>query len=182
MTARRFLLAAVLLALAVPAQAHRLDEYLQAATIAVARDGVELYLRLTPGAEVADTVIAGIDRDRDGTLSQAEWDDYAANVQKDLSLEADGGTLPLQLTRAQFADIGQVKAGEGVILLDFAADLPPANSARSLTFENRHQGDIAVYMVNALAPRDPDIRVLRQHRSPDQSSWRLDFIARSSGN
>ncbi|MCX8999693.1 hypothetical protein NOF55_21545 [Rhizobiaceae bacterium BDR2-2] len=176
MTAQRLLLAAVLLALAVPARAHRLDEYLQAATVAVARERVELHLRLTPGAEVADAVIARIDRDSDGTLSQAEWDGYAAAIQTDLSLEADGSTLPLRLTRAQFADIGQVKEGEAAILLDFAADLPPASGPRSLTFENRHQGGIAVYMVNALAPRDPGIRILRQHRSPDQSSWRLDFV------
>lgn len=180
MTGRGFLLAALLLA--APAEAHRLDEYLQAATIAIAPDGVELHLRLTPGAEVADTVIAGIDQDGDGALSQTEWTDYAGAVQRDLSLAADGQPLPLRLTAAQFAEVGAVKAGEAVIELDFAADLPPANGPRILTFENRHQNGIAVYMVNALVPRDPAVHVLGQHRSPDQSSWRLDFTTEAPGN
>ncbi|RWR30360.1 hypothetical protein D2T31_08035 [Sinirhodobacter populi] len=180
MTGRGIVLAALLLA--APAGAHRLDEYLQAATIAVAPDGVELHLRLTPGAEVAGTVIAGIDRDGDGALSRAEWAEYATQVQRDLSLAADGQPLPLHLTAVRFAEVDAVKAGEAVIELDFTADLPPANGPRILTFENRHRDGIAVYMVNALIPRDPSVRILGQHRSPDQSSWRLDFTTEAPGN
>lgn len=139
MSVRGIMLAAALLGLAAPASAHRLDEYLQAATIAVASDRVELHLRLTPGAEVADMFVAGIDRDGDGVLSRAEWEDYATEVQRNLSLEADGTALSLRLTGASFADVDQVKQGEAAILLDFAADLPTANGPRSLTFESRHR-------------------------------------------
>ena len=49
--------------------AHRRDEYLQAARIAVDPDRVRIELDLTPGIEVADGVIAGIDTDRSGTIS-----------------------------------------------------------------------------------------------------------------
>lgn len=176
------MLAALLLGLAAPAQAHRLDEYLQAAAIAVAADRVELRLRLTPGAGIADAVVAGIDRDGDGALSLAEWEGYAAEVRADLSLEADGVALPLRLTGAQFADVGRMRRGEAAILLDFEADLPPAGGPRSLRFENRHRGDIAVRLVNALVPSDPLIRILGQSRSPDQSSWRLDFVVERPGD
>lgn len=182
MIARAIALASAFLVLAMPAFAHRLDEYLQAATVAVAPDRVEVRLRLTPGAEIAGAVIGGIDRDGDGTLSRAEWDSYAAEVREALSLEADGVALPLRLTGASFADIGQVRRGEAAILLDFEADLPPAAGPRSLTFENRHRSGTAVYLVNALAPRDPAVRILGQHRSPDQSSWRLDFMLDSPGH
>lgn len=182
MTGRGTLLAAVLLGLAIPAQAHRLDEYLQAATIAVAADRVEVQLRLTPGADIADTVITGIDRDGDGAVSEAEWEIYATGVREDLLLEADGVALPLRPVDAGFAEIGRMKQGEATILLVFQADLPPANGRRSLTFGNRHQSGMAVYMVNALVPRDPAVRILGQHRSPDQSSWRLDFMVAGRGN
>ncbi|MCD9026869.1 hypothetical protein LDO26_01395 [Luteimonas sp. BDR2-5] len=181
MTAPKALLAAFVFALALAAQAHRLDEYLQAATVAVASDRVALHLRLTPGVEVADAVIAGIDRDGNGVLSQAEWADYAAGVQADLHLEADGAPLPLRLTGARFADATRMRQGEATILLDFEADLPRADGPRSLVFENRHRRDIAVHLVNALAPRDPAVRILGQRRSPDQSSWRLDFVLESPG-
>ncbi|QIB36471.1 hypothetical protein [Ancylobacter pratisalsi] len=181
MTARGIALAVALFGFVTPASAHRLDEYLQAATIAVASDRVELHLRLTPGAEVADAVIAGIDSDGDGALSQVEWDSYAAGVREELSLEADGSALPLQLTGGSFADVNQIRRGEAAILLDFEANLPPANGPRSLTFENRHRSGIAVYMVNALSPHDPAIRILSQHRSPEQSSWRLDFVVERPG-
>src|SRR5580765_8182089 len=47
------------------ASAHRRDEYLQAARLAVEPGRVDLELDLTPGIEVAEAIIADIDGDRD---------------------------------------------------------------------------------------------------------------------
>ena len=49
--------------------AHRRDEYLQAARLAIDPGRVQLELDLTPGIALADAIIADIDRNRDGSLS-----------------------------------------------------------------------------------------------------------------
>jgi hypothetical protein len=85
----------LLLWLATPAFAHKLDEYLQAATIAVDTHHVAVQLRLTPGVAVFRTVLAEIDTNRDGETSDAEQQAYAQRVQRDLSLTLDGKALPL---------------------------------------------------------------------------------------
>ncbi len=56
-------------AISTAASAHRRDEYLQAARLAVEPGRVELELDLTPGIAVSAATIADIDRDRDGVLS-----------------------------------------------------------------------------------------------------------------
>ena len=56
MKARLTLVVVVFCWLATPAFAHRLDEYLQATTIAVEKDRLVLQLRLTPGVAVAAQV------------------------------------------------------------------------------------------------------------------------------
>ena len=58
--------------LAASASAHRLDEYLQATTIALERDRLVLQLRLTPGVAVAARVLASLDTNGDGTVSEGE--------------------------------------------------------------------------------------------------------------
>ena len=63
------LLIAAWLGTAGPACAHRLDEYLQATTVAVTRGHVVLRVRLTPGVAVAPAVLAQIDANGDGALS-----------------------------------------------------------------------------------------------------------------
>jgi hypothetical protein len=83
-----------LLSVATPAFAHRLDEYLQATTITLSRDAIELRLRLTAGVRAASQVLAAIDVNGDGRLSDAEQRAYAAHVERDLTLSIDG-TRPI---------------------------------------------------------------------------------------
>jgi hypothetical protein len=47
------------------------------ARLAIERDGVQLEVDLTPGIAVAEAVIADIDRNRDGSLAEAEQRGYA---------------------------------------------------------------------------------------------------------
>src|SRR6187455_955501 len=79
------------------ADAHRLDEYLQASQISIESGRIIVEINLTPGAAVADGVIAEIDRDADGELSLSESAAYAGVVVRSLSLEVDGGQQPLVL-------------------------------------------------------------------------------------
>jgi hydrogenase/urease accessory protein HupE len=175
MKARRFLLAIFFWCLAIPAFAHRLDEYLQATTISVQSNRVVLELRLTPGVSVAQQVVASIDANGDGTLSQDEQRTYAERVNRDASLAVDGTKVPLRITSFAFPTVDAMNNGLGEIDLTLAADLPPGGSARTLTFENHHERAVAAYLVNCLVPRDPGLHITGQERNYDQSTYQVDF-------
>ena len=182
MKARLALLAVVFLGWVAPAGAHRLDEYLQATTMAVEKDHLVLQLRLTPGVAVAGQVLASLDADGDGTISDAEQRAEVEHVRRDLSLTLDGaGSLTLRLVSSSFPGTEEINGGLGDIVLTFEADLPPGGAAtRRLTFENHHERAIAVYLVNCLVPRDPGIHVVAQDRSYDQACYQLDFTTAGS--
>src|SRR5215469_7956001 len=93
--------AAVLLA-GTSAFAHRLDEYLQATLISVERDRVQAQVRLVPGVAVLPVVLAEIDRDGDGAISESEQRAYADRVLSDLSLTMNGSRLRPSLVAARF--------------------------------------------------------------------------------
>src|SRR5918993_4134604 len=69
--------------------AHRLDEYLQAARIDLQRDAVLIEMVLTPGADIAGSVVAALDRDGDARLSRDEQRTYARDVVQQLRLTLD---------------------------------------------------------------------------------------------
>jgi hypothetical protein len=121
-------------------------------------------------------LIADIDCDGDGTISETEQHAYSARVLLDLSLAIDGHRLTPHLMSAAFPAIGEMKEGRGEIRIEFYADLPPGGANRKLIFENRHQSRIAAYQVNVLVPRDPDIRIVRQNRNYTQSHYELEFV------
>ena len=79
------------------ASAHRRDEYLQAARIAIEPTRVDIELDLTPGIALAPSVLGEIDRDHDGNVATAEANAYAARVLGEIRLEVDGRPMPLEL-------------------------------------------------------------------------------------
>jgi hypothetical protein len=166
---------ALVLSVARPAFAHRVDEYLQATTISVGRDRVQAQIRLVPGIDVVDTVLAFVDTDRDGVVSDAEQRAYAARVLGDLSLSVDGHRLPLRLLSSRFADLALMRDGRGVIEIDFDAAVPRGGTNRRLVFENHHVSRIAEYLVNGLVPSDSAISLGAQHRNYEQSFYRLEY-------
>jgi hypothetical protein len=170
-----------LLALSAQAFAHRLDEYLQATLISLGKDGIEVDMRLTPGVAVAPFVLATIDRNGDGVISSEEQSAYVDQVLCDVSITLDGDPLPLRAARQIFPGIQDMREGRGEIQMEFVADTPRANVAsRSLVIDNKHQSRIAAYLVNAVAPSDPDIRITAQSRNYQQSSYRLDYSQAST--
>jgi hypothetical protein len=167
---------ALLLLVGTSAYAHRLDEFLQATTISVEKDRVQAQIRLTPGVAVFPVVLASLDKDTDGVISEAEQRAYASRVLGDLSLTIDGDRLPLRLVSMKFAKIDEMKQGLGEIQLEFDADVPSGGPNRRLIFENQHQSRIAAYLVNCLVPRDPAIRITAQNRNYEQSFYQLDYM------
>lgn len=154
--------AAISVLLCAPAPAHRLDEYLQGAILSVEKHRLEAQITLTPGVAVLPIVIAGIDTNADGTISQAEQRAYAARVIRDLSLTIDGRRLKLELLSVQFPSMEEMNDGRGEIEVELEANLPPGGAGRQLIFENHHQSRIAAYQVNCLVPRDPIFESLRR--------------------
>jgi hypothetical protein len=158
---------------AMPALAHRLDEYLQATIFSIEPDSIHATMRLVPGVAVAPGVIASIDSDHDGVLSPIEQHRYAERVMADLELKEDGRHLPLHLASVTFPSVDQMKMGAGEIELAFSADLPAVCGEHQITFENHHQSHISVYLVNSLVPRDKNLQLDAQSRSQNQSFYQV---------
>jgi hypothetical protein len=170
----------LLAALAVPAQAHRLDEYLQSATLRLAPDRVALHLRLVPGVEVAQQVWDSMDTDRNGDLSPAEQQAYARQVLGDLSLSIDGRDTGLEMLRWSFPTRAEIGKGVGQISLSLEARLVPGDGVHRLRLVTRHRPAISAYLVNTLLPVDRGIRITGQQRSADQTDYRVDFECHSA--
>jgi hypothetical protein len=170
------------LAWPVDLRAHRLDEYLQASRLSVARDRVSIDLDLTPGTAVAATVVRWIDTDGDGRISAGEQDRYARAVIAALTLSVDGATAPIRLLDAQFPDPADFGRGLGMIRLRATAAVPMAASGRhTLSYTNVHGSGTSVYLVNALVPEDPRLIIARQDRDPAQHRLTLDYAITAPG-
>jgi len=176
----RLLASVILLAFGGAAFAHRLDEYLQATTLSVEKDRVSAQIRLTPGVAVFPALLARIDANADGAISDAERRTYAERVMGDLSLEVDGTPVRLRLVSSRAATVQQMKEGRGAIELEIEATVPCGGHQRRLVFENRHDRRIAAYLVNSLVPRDPDIRITAQTRNYEQSEYQLEYVDASA--
>lgn len=172
----RALVAALAFLAAAPAAAHRLDEYLQQTTFAVEKDRIRGQIVLVPGVAVFPAVVSRIDTDGNGAVSETEQRAYARQVLHDVSLKLDGDRLAPRLAGVSFDGTDLLREGRGSIRIDFDAEVRSRATGRRLTFENRHRSAIAVYLVNALVPGDPDIRLGAQDRSFDQSSYALEYV------
>ena len=167
--------AAIFLSLGAGAFAHRLDEYLQATILSVENDRIEVSMRLIPGVAVSSIVLAGIDTNGDGVISEAEQRTYAERVLRDLSIMVDGKSASPTLVSQKFPAIEEIKEGLGEIQMEFTVDLAPGGPQRRIVFENHHHNEISAYLVNCLVPRDPSIRILSQNRNESQSFYQLDY-------
>ena len=163
------------------AVAHRLDEYLQGTILSVEKNRVDAQITLTPGVAVFPTLIKDMDVNADGAISEAEQRAYVETVLRDISLSIDGHPLTPHLVSARFPAIEEMKEGRGEIQIEFNADLPSGGPNRKLKFENRHKSRIAAYLVNALVPRDRDIRIVSQNRNYSQSQYEMDFNVAGAG-
>jgi hypothetical protein len=159
--------------------AHRRDEYLQAARIAVEPGRVRIDLDLTPGIAVAGPIIASIDRDGSGNIEAAEADAYAEAVRQALRLEIDGRPLRIELTARRFPELAAMRAGEAAIRLELASTLPPlAAGPHHLRFWNGHRPDVAVYLANALVPASDRVVIEGQRRDAVQRELIVDYVLR----
>lgn len=171
---RALAVGALIIVASTSAAAHRVDEYLQAATLLVSSGRVELSLRLAPGVAVARMVLDSIDTNRDGVVSEAEGRGYGMQVLRDLELTLDKTPVLLHLDSWRASTVDEMLRGQGEIQLEFAAALPRGDSHRRMTFENRHRAPIAAFLVNALVPEGA-IHIISQTRNYRQSVYTLEY-------
>jgi hypothetical protein len=175
MTLCRLLLLA-LLAFPSAVFAHRDDQYLQATLVVIEPSGVRLQINLTPGVAVAEQVIAEIDRDRDGAISENEAAAYAELLKRDLTLRVDGRDLELKLTGSEFVSPEELRTGSGTVEIEFCAIFSPlAAGPHRLTLENRHLTAMSVYLINGSQPRFATVQISRQKRNENQSAGEIEF-------
>lgn len=168
--------AGIVLVMSAAPSAHRLDEYLQAARVSLERTRVALEVDLTPGAAVADGIIALIDRDGDSRISPLEAKSYGQDVLKDMVLELDGRPVALTLSHVEVPPLDEMRHGLGTIQLRASGDVESRMSLRrQLHFQNNHQAGSSVYLVNALMPGDPGISVVGQTRDAKQRDVRIEY-------
>lgn len=163
------------LAWCAPAQAHRLDEYLQATQVEVDGPQLTISLRLIAGVLSSDAIVAEIDSNGDGSFSPAEQRAYAMRVLAAQSLRVDEVPLSLQLHEWRFPDPAQMRAGLGEIAITLSATMPAsvAGATRMIGLVNRHHPDRSVYLVNAMAPQDRMTSIVEQRRDARQSQFVL---------
>ena len=156
--------------------AHRRDEYLQAARVAIDPDRVEIELDLTPGIAVAEQVLAEIDRDGNRSISDGEARAYRGQVLGAIAVDVDGKPLPLESIDGTFPEVAAVLNGEGTLRLRVVAALPRLSAGtHRLRYRISHRPDIGVYLVNALVPASDRIAIEAQRRDVDQRDVTIEY-------
>ena len=153
----------------VPLHAHRLDELLQSALVAIEPDAVRLELHLNPGVSMVEPWMAALDRNRDGAVSNEEAMAYARQLDADLSLRVDGRELLKEPVVGGFPAIEELRAGWGILHLEFRARLGGIGAGQHhLVVANRHWTNRSVYLVNALQPVSTRVHITGQDRDETQ--------------
>ena len=164
----------------VSTSAHRRDEYLQAARLAIDPDRVQIALDLTPGIAVAEGILTEIDRDANRAISAAEARAYSERVLSAIALDVDGMPLRVELVDSAFPTIDTVGRGEGTAHIQAVAPMPPlVDGLHHLRYRNTYRADIGVYLANALVPASDRVTVAAQRRDVDQRELIIDYTLRA---
>ena len=118
---RRPILAALLAALACPAAAHPHAYVDQQALLSVGPDGAEVRLVIVPSPAEGPAILAHLDGDGDGVVSDAEAAAFGAEVLAETSLALDGRDMTLEHVATEVADPAAVAAGTGAITVTASA-------------------------------------------------------------
>ena len=165
-----------LLGLPLHLSAHRLDEYLLATLVTIEPALLRLQINLTPGVAVAEEVLALVDGDRDGVVSTTEVTAYGEKLKRELIVKLDDRAVELKLAKSNLPPVTEVRAGTGVIQVEFVATIGPLSTGtHRMTLENRHAPRIGVYLFNAAQSRFKSIDIQRQKRNKTQSIGEIEF-------
>ena len=161
--------------------AHRLDEYLQATLVTIDPGELRLQINLTPGVEVADKVLAVVDRNHDGVISTNEASAYCELLKRDLTVYLDGHKVALKPGSSSFPALTELRTGWGIMQVEFSAPIGSlAAGEHRLEVKNRHLPHLSVYLFNAAQPSSGLVQVTKQKRNKNQSMGEIEFTVQSS--
>ena len=160
---------------AVPARAHRLDEYLQATRIGFERERLQVEINLTPGANIASQIASLIDTNADGVISQVEGAAYVRRVLDAVSLSIDGRRVALRIDGHEIPGPEAMAAGMGIIRIRGSVTIATGAGRHHVAYSNSHLPQTSVYLVNALVPSDPRVVIGTPQRDRMQRALDLDF-------
>ena len=173
-------LALLLLIAAASTSAHRRDEYLEAARLAIDPDRVQVEVDLTPGIAVAQRVTAEIDLDGNQSIEHGEARAYSARLLSRITLDVDGAPLDLELVDTSFPEVNALLKGEGSARVRAVARLPYLSAGiHRLRYRNTHNPEIAVYLANVLVPENVRVVVGAQRRDVDQRELVVEYTLRA---
>ena len=165
-----------LLALPSAASAHALDEYLQATLVEIEPTGIRLQIDFTPGVAVAEQVLAVMDRNHDGIISESEVADYGKLISRDVIVRLDERNVTLKMTDSNFPTPSELRSGWERIKIEFFLVCQPLPAgSHKLAIANLHLPSLSGYLINAALPKSNTIRILAQKRNPNQSMTEIDF-------
>ena len=154
--------------------AHRRDEYLQAARLAIDPDRVELALDLTPGIAVADVVLVGNRRRPERVDLRRRGSGYADRVLSAIALDVDGIPLRVELTEIRFPP-RQCGRGRHHAHITQRRRCRDSRTDYHLRYRNAYRADIGVYLANALVPASDRVIVSAQRRDIYQRDLVIDY-------
>jgi ABC-type nickel/cobalt efflux system permease component RcnA len=165
-----------LLAFPPVATAHPLDELFQVTYVVMAPNRITLQLELYPGVLIAPRILALIDTNSDDLISESESRAYVNLFLKDIIFEIDGQPSMLTPANFEFATPLDLRAGVGIIRFDLYTDLSADHrGSHQFYYQNNHQPDISMYLVNAIGDAPHWVEITKQERNVFQSSLRLDY-------
>lgn len=119
------------------AEAHPLDEVVQAAYLTLAPGEVQLDLEIQPGALVAGGIVRDIDANGDRKISDAEARAYGERVLRASTLTVDGAPAELKLLRVQAPAYANLIQGD-ILRLYAVARRKDRAGAGGLAYVNRY--------------------------------------------
>ncbi|MEO8428430.1 MAG: hypothetical protein ABI651_15075 [Verrucomicrobiota bacterium] len=131
--------------------------------------------------EVSEKVIWMIDRNGDRNISAPEGKAFSETLRRQLAVSVDNHPLAIEILAAEFDSTSELQSGNGTIHVEMRARLPQTLArVQRLRFENRNLAEMSAYLVNAVLPRVPTIRILKQERNESQSIGWIDFSVEPS--
>ncbi|WP_161883661.1 hypothetical protein [Deinococcus alpinitundrae] len=121
------------------AGAHPVDEVVQGAYLTLTPGKVLLELDLTPGSQVAGTMLKTLDTNGDGKASGAEARAYAAKVLSQSTLILGGVAVPWILDTVTVPPLAILKIGGDTIKIYATARRPDVAGGQTFSYQNRYQ-------------------------------------------
>ena len=159
----------LLVLVAYGAEAHRLDEVVQGAYLTLAPGEVRLELDVSPGMEVAGTLLRALDTDADRTITEAEARGYAQRVLAQSTLTLDGVALSWTLDKVVVPAYPNLELGSDTIRIHAVAKRSDDAGAHTLTYQNSYQPAAGRHMANVFLRSGErwQYRVTKQQRTDD---------------